>query len=74
MKVLGGLFDKWVVELDKMAAIPELEYVATGMKRVWLEQHIFLSDVHSDNLGRCRRGARLEWVITDPGNVIVVEV
>jgi hypothetical protein len=74
MDVLGKMFDTWLHELDEMAEAPELAYVATGMKRVWLEQHIFLSDVHADNLGRCMRDDKLEWVITDPGNVIVIEL
>lgn len=73
MDVLGGLFEVWEAELEAMAQWQALEYVATGMLRVWTEQHIFLSDVHADNLGRCRRDGKLQWVITDPGNVIVVE-
>lgn len=74
MDVLGEMFDAWTTTLDNMTEVGELEYVATGMKRVWLEQHIFLADVHSENLGRCMRDDQLEWVITDPGNVIVIEL
>lgn len=73
MKVLEVMFGQWVATLDQMAEIPPLRYVATGMKRVWLEQKIFISDVHAGNLGRCKRGGKMEWVITDPGNVVVVE-
>lgn len=73
MKVLEAMFGQWVKTLDQMAEIPPLRYVATGMKRVWLEQKIFISDVHAGNLGRCKRGGKMEWVITDPGNVVVVE-
>lgn len=73
MAVLGSLFEQWVASLDKMASMSELAYVASGMKKVWLEQHIFLSDTHEGNLGLCKRGRDRQWVITDPGNVVVVE-
>lgn len=72
-KILGPLLEQWMARLDKMAEHPELRYVATGMQRVWREQSIALLDVHAGNLGLCDRSGRKEWVVTDPGNVVVIE-
>lgn len=69
---LDHLLAQWVGTLDKMAAFGPLAYVANGMKRVWLEQRVFLGDTHAGNLGQCMRDGKKQWVITDPGNVIVM--
>jgi len=73
MDALDAFFAAWVKSLDQMGELPELRYVASGMKRIWLEQKIFISDVHAGNLGLCRRNGKPEWVITDPGNVVVMQ-
>lgn len=67
----GELVQKWRDACLKMSRVPELEYVAIGMIRAWDEQGIFISDVHGGNLGQCTRNGRLQWVITDPGNVVL---
>lgn len=63
----------WRRAVEAMAADPELEYLAHGMLRVYDEQGIFFGDVHAGNIGRAKRGDRLEWVIIDPGHVSVVK-
>lgn len=62
----------WQERLEAMAKVSELAYVATGMLRIFREQHIGIFDLHAGNLGKVKRGARSEWVIVDPGHVAVI--
>lgn len=67
---------EWTLRLEEMAtqrAVPELNELALGMLKIWREQHIFFGDVHTGNLGMVRRADGTHWVITDPGNIVVVE-
>lgn len=70
---LPGLIAVWATRVERMANEPELAYVARGMLAAWHQRGIFFADVHEGNLGRVMRDGRYTWVITDPGNVIVVE-
>lgn len=70
---LEDAFGLWLEAVDEMATLPELEYVATGMARAFREQGIFIGDTHEGNLGRCMRDGKKQWVITDPGHVVVVK-
>lgn len=66
-------FDDWKRSLDNIAELsPELSWLVAGMARIHDQQQIFLSDVHSGNLGIVSREGRDVWVITDPGNVVVM--
>jgi hypothetical protein len=69
---LRSLMDAWVATCHAMAQIPELAFAAHGLVRVWRDQRVFIADVHEGNLGRCIRHGKLTWVITDPGNVVIM--
>jgi streptomycin 6-kinase len=61
----------WLAACAAMASqtdVPELATLAAGMLLVYREQRIFFGDVHVGNLGRVDG----QWVITDPGNVLVL--
>lgn len=58
---------------DAMRGTP-LERVGQSLNAL-LEEGVFVGDVHEGNLGRVRgdgSGRDLSWVITDPGNVIIL--
>lgn len=69
---LPGLLAAWQALADRMARIPELAFVGRGMLAAYEQQGVFFADVHEGNLGRVMRDGRYQWVITDPGNVIVI--
>jgi hypothetical protein len=65
----------WAASLEDMSAqqaAPLLNSVAEGMLRIYRQQHVFFGDVHAGNLGQVDRDGVLEWVITDPGNIVVL--
>lgn len=63
----------WMSSLDTMAETAELRFVALGMKQCFAERGVMFLDVHEENLGRVQRDGKPLWVITDPGNVVVVD-
>jgi len=68
--------DDWLFFCEEMATqdeVPQLNELGAGMLRIWREQHIFFGDVHSGNVGMVKRADGTHWVITDPGNIAVVE-
>ncbi len=62
----------WADSVTAMATHHALRVVATGMLAIYRQQKIALLDVHEGNLGLCDRDGRPTWVITDPGNVVVI--
>lgn len=65
--------DRWRASLREMAKDPELEFVASGMLRVFDQQGVFFGDVHSGNLGVVRRRGNPTRVIIDPGHISKVQ-
>lgn len=63
---------RWTVACANMQAIKELAFVSDGLLRAYSETGVFISDVHGGNLGLCTRNGHDTWVITDPGNVVVL--
>lgn len=62
----------WLDTLEQIAdEVPELESLAKGMMAIYRQQGVFIGDVHTGNLGVVTRDGKDQWVITDPGNVIV---
>jgi hypothetical protein len=51
--------------------VPELWPLAEGILKVWHEQHVLFGDIHAGNVGFVPR--RRAWVITDPGNIAVLD-
>ena len=72
-RALPMLLAEWASKVEVMALEPELTYVARGMLAAWHQRGIVFADVHEGNLGRVMRDGQYRWVITDPGNVIVIE-
>lgn len=66
-----ALFEQWKRACGAMGRVKELGYVSAGLLRA-AEAGIFISDVHGGNLGLAMRSGKKEWVITDPGNVVVL--
>ena len=64
--------ERWRFACQEMAKVPELIFVSEGLLRAEAEKRVFISDTHGGNLGQCMRNGRMEWVITDPGNVVVL--
>lgn len=64
--------ERWRFACKEMQSVPELIFVSEGLLRAEAEAKVFISDTHGGNLGRCMRNGRMEWVITDPGNVVVL--
>ena len=65
----------WADSLDRMARqddVPSLKPVGAGMLKIYREQNVFFGDVHIGNLGCVDRDGDLPWVITDPGNIVVI--
>ncbi len=65
---------QWVTSVEAWLAqtkVPELHPLARGILDVWKEQHVLFGDIHAGNLGFVPR--RNAWVITDPGNIAVIE-
>lgn len=72
--VAGPLAD-WALSLEEMAdqtGVPELQAVGAGMLSVYRQQDVFFGDVHVGNLGQVSRDEGTVWVITDPGNIVVL--
>lgn len=66
-----ALFEQWKRACGAMGRVKELGYVSAGLLRA-ADAGIFISDVHGGNLGLAMRSGKKEWVITDPGNVVVL--
>lgn len=64
--------ERWRFACKEMQSVPELIFVSEGLLRAEAEAKVFISDTHGGNLGQCMRNGRMEWVITDPGNVVVL--
>jgi hypothetical protein len=70
------LLSEWEKSLQVMADqddVPILQPVGAGMLKIYREQHVFFGDVHIGNLGCVDRDGELLWVITDPGNIVVLD-
>lgn len=65
----------WTLYLDRMtsSSVEAVRTLADGMLKIYREQHIFFGDVHAGNLGQVDRDNDVLWVITDPGNIVVIE-
>ena len=76
--VSRSLIRLWVESCERMARqteVPELQSIGAGLVACYQQQHIFFGDVHEGNLGMVhRRDGTSPWVITDPGNVAVVNL
>lgn len=53
--------------------VPEMAELWRGVVRVFQTQQIFFGDIHVGNLGRVMRDGTLTWVITDPGNIAMLD-
>lgn len=56
---------------DLMKEAPISHLIGRALRH-YLDHDIILADTHTGNLGQVTRFGRLEWVITDPGNVLVL--
>ncbi len=69
---IEGAAEVWLDTLEQIAdEVPELESLAKGMMSIYRQMGVFIGDVHLGNLGVVTRDGKDQWVITDPGNVIV---
>ncbi len=59
----------WLAALHVMSVNPQLKELADGMRNAFIDHRVFMGDVHGGNLGL----ASGKWVITDPGNVVIVD-
>lgn len=66
---------EWQRQCEKMArgSVPELRALGKGLVEVYERQHILFGDIHIGNLGLVHRADGDAWVITDPGNVAVIQ-
>lgn len=56
-------------EMARQTQFPDLRELGDGLVEVWGQQSIFFGDIHDGNLGQVDG----RWVITDPGNIAVVD-
>ena len=66
----------WLERCEAMARqtkVPELRPLGEGLVEVYAQQRIVFGDIHAGNLGRVERETGSAWVITDPGNIAVLE-
>lgn len=56
-------------EMARQTQFPDLRALGDGLVEVWGQQSIFFGDIHDGNLGQVDG----RWVITDPGNIAVVD-
>lgn len=66
-----ALLEQWKRACGDMGRVKELGYVSAGLLRA-ADAGVFISDVHGGNLGLAMRSGKKEWIITDPGNVVVL--
>ncbi len=59
----------WLATLDGLGQTSALATLADGMRQAFAKERVFFGDVHGGNLGL----ANGNWVITDPGNVVVLD-
>lgn len=70
---LAKAITAWKSATSAMGKVSQLAFLSRGMLDVFAHQRIFFGDIHEGNVGLCRREGRLEWVITDPGHVTVID-
>lgn len=66
----------WLLACEAMARqtkVPELRELGDGLVEIYAQQRIVFGDIHSGNLGAVKRAGRYHWVITDPGNIAVLD-
>lgn len=66
---MAALWAKSCEAMAQQPEFPELRALGRGLATIWNEQHILFGDVHKGNLGLVNN----QWVITDPGNIAVIE-
>lgn len=70
-KALAMLINYFRACVDELAQSGELSLVGRALQYLF-ERGIMVADVHTENVGRVKRGNARPWVITDPGNVAVL--
>lgn len=70
---LAKAITAWKSATSAMGKVSQLAFLSRGMLDVFAHQRIFFGDIHEGNVGLCRREGKLEWVITDPGHVTVID-
>jgi hypothetical protein len=64
-----GAWLKVCASMASQTKFPDLQPLGAGLIKVWQDQHIIFGDIHEGNLGVVDG----RWVITDPGNIAVVD-
>ncbi len=67
------LLDAWLAAVAELGQVRELAELSEGILAVWEAQRVFFGDIHIGNLGQVTRDRAKKWVITDPGNIVVIE-
>jgi hypothetical protein len=70
-RALALLINYFRACVAEIAASGALGLVGRALEHLF-ERGILVADVHTENVGRVKRGADRPWVITDPGNVAVL--
>ncbi len=71
-KYLKPLIEAWVSVCQVIADqddVPSLKHIGAGMVQIWNRQRILFGDIHGGNLGLVDG----TWLITDPGNIAVID-
>lgn len=66
----------WLTTCEAMARqteVVQLREFGDGLVEIFADQRIFFGDIHTGNLGIVMKAGRSHWVITDPGNIAVIE-
>lgn len=66
---------RWLERCEDMARgrVPELRHLGRGMIEIYERQGIVFGDVHGGNLGLVERNGEKVWLVTDPGNMVVLQ-
>lgn len=69
--IVHARVNEWLDTCEAMAhgKVPELHELGRGLVEIYRQQKILFGDIHAGNLGLVHG----RWVITDPGNVTVIQ-
>lgn len=70
-RALAMLINYFRACVAELAGGAEMGLVGRALQHMF-ERGILVADVHTENVGRVKRGDGRPWVITDPGNVAVL--
>ncbi len=74
--VITRMIRGWLNAAEAMARqtrVPELRSLGDGIVENYSTRGIVFGDVHAGNIGMVKRDGDARWVITDPGNIAIMQ-